>query len=73
MSSLCSVVGAAVVGLLAIVAAVVVYRKVSSGSGGPAYKRCAVGVQSMKQVGCVLAWSLRTEAHSAAKQYVILS
>lgn len=37
------------VGLLAIVAAVVVYRKISSGSSGPEYKRCAVGVQSMKQ------------------------
>ena len=44
---LCSVAGAAVVGLLAIVAAVVVYRKVGSGSGGPKYKRCAVGMKSI--------------------------
>ena len=47
VSMLCSVAGAAVVGLLAIVAAVVVYRKVGSGSGGPKYKRCAVGMKSI--------------------------
>lgn len=36
----CSVAGAAVVGVLAIVAAAVVYRKVSGGSGGRRYQRC---------------------------------